>query len=88
MSKNSFFAAWALSSHKGGTSFLQTSNSAQTLLQSLKLNTTPGPFERAWTQAFDDYAATTAGHWHKAAQEFQQLANSYGLFKAVTPYLD
>ncbi len=72
----------------GGTSFLQTSNSAQTLLQSLKLNTTPGPFERAWTQAFDDYAATTSGHWHKAAQEFQQLANNYGLFKAITPYLN
>jgi S1-C subfamily serine protease len=72
----------------GGTSFLQASNSARTLIQSLKLDTTPGPFEKAWTQAFNDYAATTPGHWHKAAREFQQLATSYPLFKAVVPYLN
>lgn len=72
----------------GGTSFLQTSNSAQSLLHSLKLNTTPGAFERGWKQAFDDYASTAPGHWHKAAREFQQLVVSYPLFKAVTPYLN
>ena len=71
----------------GGTSFLQASNSAQTLVQSLNLNTTPGPFQKAWHQAFTDYAATTPGHWHKAEQEFAKLATTYPLFKAITPYL-
>ncbi len=71
----------------GGTSFLQASNSAQTLVQSLNLNTAPGPFQKAWLQAFTDYAATTPGHWHKAEQEFAKLATAYPLFKAITPYL-
>lgn len=72
----------------GNTSFLQTSNGARTLVQELGLNTTPGPFQSAWNQAFMDYAANTPGHWHKATQEFQQIANRYPLFKAVTPYLN
>ena len=76
------------SSGTSGTSFLQASNSARSLIQALKLDTAPGPFEQAWTQAFDDYASTAPGHWHKAASEFQQLANHYPLFKAVTPYLN
>jgi S1-C subfamily serine protease len=71
----------------GGTSFLQASNSAQALVQSLNLNTTPGPFQKAWSQAFTDYAASTPGHWHKAEQEFAKLATTYPLFKAITPYL-
>lgn len=71
----------------GGTSFLQASNSARTLVQSLNLDTTPGPFQKAWNQAFADYAASYSGHWHKAEQEFAKLASSYPLFKAVTPYL-
>lgn len=71
----------------GGTSFLQASNSARTLVQSLNLDTTPGPFQKAWNQAFADYAATYSGHWHKAQQEFAKLASSYPQFKAVTPYL-
>ena len=71
----------------GGTSFLQASNSAESLVQSLNLNTTPGPFQKAWSQAFADYAATYSGHWHKAQQEFAKLASSYPLFKAITPYL-
>ncbi len=72
----------------GSTSFLQSSSSAVSLVQSLKLNTTPGTFQKAWSQAFEQYAATTPGHWHKAAQEFQQLASTYPLFKAITPYLN
>jgi hypothetical protein len=72
----------------GGTSFLQASNSARTLVQALGLNTTPGPFQKAWSQAFTDYASTTPGHWHKAQQEFQQIAVHYPLFKAIKPYLD
>jgi hypothetical protein len=72
----------------GSTNFLQASSSAQTLVQSLRLNTTPGPFQKAWSQAFTDYASSTPGHWHKAQQEFQQIATHYPQFKAITPYLD
>jgi serine protease Do len=72
----------------GGTSFLQASNSARALVSALHLDTTPGPFQRAWEQAFNDYASTAAGHWHRAAQEFASLAARYPAFKAVTPYLN
>jgi hypothetical protein len=72
----------------GSTSFLQASNSARMLVRSLGLNTTSGAFQQAWSQAFNDYGATTQGHWHKAAQEFQQLATRYPLFKAITPFLN
>ncbi|WP_176728979.1 S1 family peptidase [Thermogemmatispora onikobensis] len=71
----------------GGTSFLQASNSARALLQNLHLDTEPGPFQRAWSQAFNDYASTAPGHWHRAAQEFATLAARYPAFKAVMPYL-
>ena len=71
----------------GGTSFLQASNSAVALIHSLNLDTTPGTFQKMWSQAFNDYAATTSGHWHKAAQELQNLATKYPLFLAITPYL-
>lgn len=71
----------------GSTSFLQASDSARALIQSLGLDTTPGPFEKAWSQAFTDYASSTPGHWHKAQGEFQQIAAQYPLFKAITPYL-
>ena len=74
-------------SNTGGTTFLQASNSAEQLIQSLNLDTKPGPFQQAWSQAFADYAATTSGHWHKAAQEFASIAAKYPLFKAVQPYL-
>jgi len=72
----------------GSTSFLQASNSALALVQSLKLDTTPGRFQKAWQQAFADYASTAPGHWHKAQREFQQIAVQYPSFKAVQPYLD
>jgi serine protease Do len=75
------------SSGPGSTSFLRASNSARMLAQSLGLDTTPGRFQKEWSQAFNDYGATTSGHWHKAAQEFQQLSTQYPLFKAVAPYL-
>src|SRR5262249_5743201 len=71
----------------GSTEFLQASNSARKLAQSIHLDTTPGPFEKAWSQAFNDYAATTPGHWHKAAQELTALQTNYPQFKAVQPYL-
>ena len=72
----------------GSTSFLQASNSARDLVQAQHLDTTPGPLERAWTQAFMDYSSTQAGHWHKAASEFAAIAARYPLFKGITPYLN
>jgi len=75
------------SNSPGGTSFLQASNSARDLVQSLNLNTTPGPFQKAWSQAFADYASTAPGHWHKAQREFEQIATKYPLFKGITQYL-
>jgi serine protease Do len=72
----------------GETSFLQASNSARELVQTLNLNTTPGTFQKEWSQAFTDYSATTPGHWHKAAQELGQVATTYPLFQAVTQYLN
>ena len=71
-----------------GTSFLQASSSALKLAQSISLDTTPGSFQKLWSQAFEDYAATTSGHWHKATQEFTQLKQSYPYFKAVDPFLN
>lgn len=75
------------SAGQGSTSFLQASNSARGLVQSLHLDTRPGPFQKAWDQAFSDYAASTPGHWHKAQQELGQLAAKYPAFKAIAPYL-
>jgi len=72
----------------GSTNFLQASESAQQLIQSLHLDTTPGTFQKSWSQAFTDYASTTPGHWHKAQSELQQIQDSYPQFKAVTPYLN
>lgn len=71
----------------GSTNFLQASESAQQLIQSLNLDTAPGPFQKAWSQAFMDYASTAPGHWHKAQTELQKLQESYPQFKAVVPYL-
>jgi len=70
-----------------GTSFLQASSSASTLVRGIKLDMTAGSFQKLWSQAFEDYAATTAGHWHKAVQEFTQLTQGYPQFQAVQPFL-
>jgi serine protease Do len=72
----------------GGTSFLQASSSALQLVQAQNLNTTPGAFQKAWSQAFTDYASNSSGHWHKAASEFAAIAAHYPLFKAITPSLN
>ncbi len=69
------------------TIFLQASRSALNLAQGIKLDMTPGPFQTLWSQAFNDYAATTPGHWHKAVQGFTQLTQSYPQFQAVQPFL-
>ena len=71
----------------GSTSFLQASSSAQALIQSLNLDTTPGTFQKEWNQSFTDYASTSAGHWHKAQMGFAQLQSAYPNFKAVMPYM-
>jgi S1-C subfamily serine protease len=71
----------------GATSFLQASNSARTLIGELRLNAAPGVFEKDWSQAYSDYAGTTPGHWHKAAQELAKLSVAYPLFQSVMPYL-
>jgi S1-C subfamily serine protease len=76
------------SNGSGSTSFLQASNSASALVQSLKLDTSPGRFQKAWQQAFADYASNAPGHWHKVQREFQQIAVQYPSFKAIKPYLD
>lgn len=78
----------AASGSPGNTAFLQASESAQQLIQSLNLDTRPGPFQKAWSQAFIDYASTTPGHWHKAQAELQKLQDGYPQFKAVMPYLN
>jgi S1-C subfamily serine protease len=74
-------------SGSGETSFLQASNSARELIQEQNINTAPGAFQRAWTQAFDDYASNAAGHWHKAVRELQGLVDTYKGFLGVTSYL-
>jgi hypothetical protein len=71
-----------------GTSFLQASNSARDLVKSLGLDTTPGTFQKLWSQSFTSYAATTPGHWGQAQKGFEQLSTNYPDFKAVTRYLD
>lgn len=71
-----------------GTSFLQASSSARQLLNNLTIDTKPGKFQRAWEQAFANYTATNANHWHQAAQNFKQLQQDYPAFQAVSPFLD
>jgi hypothetical protein len=71
----------------GSTTFLQASSSAKQLIQQAGIDTTPSAFQKAWSVAFTDYAATVPGHWHQSEREFQQLSTQYPLFKAVTPFL-
>ena len=69
-----------------GTSFLQASSSAQSMMKSLHLSPTPGAQQKLWEQAFNDYASITPGHWSKAQQEFAQLLKNYPLFRAAQQY--
>jgi S1-C subfamily serine protease len=82
------FAKASASNTPGGTSFLQASNSAGEMIKELRLDTTPGSFQKLWNEAFIAYSANTSGHWHTAQQKFEQLARRYPQFKAVRPYLD
>ncbi|GCE14367.1 S1 family peptidase [Tengunoibacter tsumagoiensis] len=71
-----------------GTSFLQASNSAKELIDSLNLDTKPGELEKAWIKAFNDYTSTATGHWHKSSDSFQKILDTYPDFHAVSPYID
>ncbi len=71
-----------------GTSFLQASNSAKELMNSLNLDTRQGAFQKQWKQAFSDYTSTEDGHWQKAHQGLQKLQNDVPQFHAVEPYLN
>ncbi len=70
-----------------GSTFLQASNNAKAWLTALKLDTRPGSKQKAWKQAFTDYASTQPGHWHKAQSDFKKIMQAYPDFKAVTPIL-
>ncbi|HEY3991702.1 MAG TPA: trypsin-like peptidase domain-containing protein [Ktedonobacteraceae bacterium] len=71
----------------GSTSFLRASSSAKQMIQQAGIDTTPSPLQVMWSRAFTDYASNVPGHWHQSTREFQQIANQYPLFKAVTPFL-
>jgi S1-C subfamily serine protease len=72
----------------GDTCFFQTSNSAQQLINDLQLNTQPGPFQSAWSQAFAEYSSSQPGHWYRAQQKLQELQSNYPNFHAIRPFLD
>ncbi len=69
------------------TSFLHVSQNIQQMITDLKLDTTPGTFQKGWQQGFKDYASNRAGHWHKANQEFTKLAANYPTFHALEPFI-
>ncbi|WP_162005098.1 trypsin-like peptidase domain-containing protein [Dictyobacter vulcani] len=71
-----------------GTSFLQASSSAQAMVKSLNLDTKSGKQQTLWGQAFNAYAATDAGHWGQAQQNFASLQKGYPLFKASQQFYD
>lgn len=70
----------------GSTAFFRASNTALKLIQQANVNTQPGEFQKAWQQAFADYAATYPGHWHKAAEEMDALSAKYPDFRGLLPY--
>lgn len=72
---------------RGITTFLRASDTALALIRGHSIDMVPGRFQRQWSQAFHDYAATYDGHWHTAARELSVLAASYPEFKAISPYL-
>jgi S1-C subfamily serine protease len=81
-------ASFVGSDTPSGTGFLQASSTAQQMVNELHLNTQPGKFESAWSQAFAAYSSTDAGHWHLAQQQMQKLQADYPNFRAIQPFLD
>ncbi len=76
------------SDETGETTFLQVANSAESLIKSQNINTSPGPLQRAWEQAINDYSSSQVGHWHKATQELSTISNTYRNFQGIIPYLN
>ena len=76
-----------LDSLPAGTGFLQSSNTAKSLVSAANIDTTPGTFQTKWRQALTDFAATSTGHWHKAVADLTALQQAYPNFKGVTDYL-
>jgi S1-C subfamily serine protease len=72
---------------QGSTTFMRASSSVQPLITSQSINTAPGHFQTAWSQAFDEFAATYPGHWHAAQAKMEALNTAYPQFKALAPYL-
>ena len=71
---------------QGMTAFLRSSDSARRLLATAGVSARPGAFERAWEQAFGDYATTSAGHWRRASRELAALLKAYPRFQGAAPY--
>lgn len=71
---------------QNGTSFLQASSSAQSMIKALNLNTKAGKQQTQWSQAFNTYAVTSSGHWSQSQQEFANLQKNYPVFKAIQPF--
>ncbi|MDE3230596.1 MAG: trypsin-like peptidase domain-containing protein, partial [Chloroflexota bacterium] len=74
------------SDNQGMTAFLRSSVSARRLLTAAGVSARPGPFEQAWQRAFADYAATSPGHWGRAARELTALLKAYPQFRGAAPY--
>ena len=77
-----------LSSSSGSTSISlsQENKNAHAMINSLNLDTTPGPFQQLWNQSFQDYTSTAPDHWQKAQDDFNQLEVNYPNFQAAQPY--
>lgn len=70
-----------------GTSFLQASESARTLVAAQKLDTQPGPLQLAWSKALTEYSTSSVGHWQQAAKDFALITKQYPSFLAASTYL-
>lgn len=73
--------------NQGITAFLRSSDSAQRLLATAKVDTRPGAFEVAWQRAFADYAATYPGHWRRSSTELTALLKTYPQFRGAQAYV-
>lgn len=71
---------------RGSTAFLRSSNSANSLIADAKIDTRPGAFQQLWQRAFNDYASSAPGHWHRAASELDALAARYPAFQGIVEY--
>jgi len=71
---------------QGITAFLRSSDSALELLNTANIDTTPGPFQKLWQQAFAAYSDTTPGHWRTAANQFATLGTQYPAFHGADVY--